>query len=252
MDNSAVIFDLDGTLFDTAPEKLSALRAALADVDLAGDINEEQARSYMGHGLVRFIKRAITKDHWAEPDHSQLQRVHKRMLFHYERLLLTRNSLYPGVIETLEQLQDKGWLLGMATNKLECFTRPLLHEFLPTIKFGAIVGGDTLASAKPDPGPLLHIARVLGIAPTQALMVGDSITDIKASQAAGYAATITVSYGYHQATGLAGLKSDYSIDSMYELGEVCRNFLVNYNQRSWKQAHPLKWQSAPLMSTRVT
>ena len=216
-ENAAIIFDLDGTLFDTVPEMFDSVKVAASKQGISIDTDINEARSYLGDGIRRFVKRAITGQHWGEPDPAVFKSVLEETLRVHEGLVLRRNSLYPGVTGTLESLQQEGWRLGIATNKLERFTIPLLQKFLPSIKFGSVVCGDSLENGKPDPGPLRQAASELGVSPKRCAMVGDSVADVNATHAAGFAIMIVVSYGYHQRTGLKALKADKFIDRMDEL-----------------------------------
>lgn len=220
MTDAAVVFDLDGTLFDTVPEIYDSVRLAAEESGVEVGAGADASRSYLGDGIRRFVKRALTGEHWGEPDPDLFEAVLARTLGIYEGMLLRRDSLYPTVAETLALLQEEGWRLGVATNKLERFTVPLLRRFLPSVRFGCVVCGDSLPTTKPDPGPLLHAAAGLGVAPSRAVMVGDSVADVNASEGAGFARMVLVSYGYHQRTGLEGLEADAVIGRMDELPEA--------------------------------
>lgn len=221
MAEAAIVFDLDGTLFDTVPEMFDSVHLAAKELDVKIDSSIDQARGYLGDGITRFVKRMITGDQWAEPDEDLLRQALDKTMDAYDKLLLRRDSLYPNVAGTLAGLQEQGWKLGVATNKIERFTRPLLERFLPEVDFGCIICGDSLAKTKPDPAPLVHAARQLGVPPDRAVMVGDSIADVSATKAAGFALMVVVSYGYHQRTGLEALEADVVIDSMDELPGAC-------------------------------
>ena len=225
MTESAIVFDLDGTLFDTVPEMYESARLAANERGVTIDADVEQVRGYLGDGITRFVKRVITGEHWAEPDKDLLEVVLGRTHSIYGDLLLRRDSLYPTVANTLALLQEQGWRLGIATNKLEKFTLPLLREFLPEIRFGSVVCGDSLARTKPHPDPLERAAQELGVPASRAVMVGDSIADLNAAQAAGFAMMVVVSYGYHQRTGLDALEADIVIDCMDQLPEACSALL---------------------------
>lgn len=220
MPEAAIVFDLDGTLFDTVPEIYDSVRLAAGECDVSVGTGVDDSRSYLGDGIRRFVKRVLTGEHWGEPDPELFDAVLSRTLDIYGDMLLRRDSLYPTVADTLERLQGEGWRLGVATNKLERFTVPLLERYLPSVRFGSVVCGDSLPKSKPDPGPLLRAAEELGVDPSLAVMVGDSVADVKACEGAGYARMVLVSYGYHQRTGLAGLAADTVIDRMEELPEA--------------------------------
>jgi phosphoglycolate phosphatase len=118
--------------------------------------------------------------------------------------------------EGLDYLQAQGYTLGCVTNKAEQFTLPILKDLGIFDKFGLVISGDTLAKKKPDPLPLFHAAKFFGIAPKDAMMLGDSISDVKASRAAGFD-IICMSYGYNHGNDIRDAKPDLVIDSMAEL-----------------------------------
>jgi phosphoglycolate phosphatase len=127
-----------------------------------------------------------------------------------------RSSLYPGVREGLDYMKAQGYTLGCVTNKAEQFTLPILKDLGIFDEFGIVISGDTLAKKKPDPLPLLHAAKFFGVNPKDAMMLGDSISDVKASRAAGFG-IICMSYGYNHGNDIRDTNPDLVIDSMVEL-----------------------------------
>lgn len=135
----------------------------------------------------------------------------------YDAHLCVHSRLYPGVAETLSQLQEAGALLGIVTNKPTRFIDPLLKRLGVSDCFGAMVGGDTLAQRKPDPAPVLEAMAQLGMTGGErAVMVGDSLNDVRAGRAAG-CVVIGVSYGYNQGADLVQAGAIAVIDQMAEL-----------------------------------
>jgi phosphoglycolate phosphatase len=134
----------------------------------------------------------------------------------YEQNTSARSTLYPGVREGLDYLLDRGYKLGCVTNKAERFTIPLLKEVGLFDYFKIVICGDTLERKKPDPLPLLHAARFFNTPPNQALMIGDSVSDVQAARAAGFQ-IVCMSYGYNHGVDIRDSSPDAVIDSMIEL-----------------------------------
>jgi len=127
-----------------------------------------------------------------------------------------RSGLYPGVREGLDYLLTNGYPLGCVTNKAAQFTLPLLRDLGVLDAFGLVVSGDTLPEKKPHPAPLLHAAAHFGVDPSDSLMIGDSVSDVKAARAAGFR-IICMSYGYNHGQDIRLAEPDAVIDSMAEL-----------------------------------
>ncbi len=189
----ALIFDLDGTLVDTAPDLLAATNHALS---LAGRpaISGAQLRSFVGHGAGALIRRGLEATGGGVDD-SAFKRLHLAFLDYYAANIVTHSVLFPGVLALLEKAQAAGLKLGVCTNKLEGLSAALLSGIGIAPYFGALVGGDTLPVMKPDPAPYHEVVRRLGVATHSSLMIGDSETDIRTAQAAGVP-VIAVSFGY--------------------------------------------------------
>ena len=183
----AVLIDLDGTLLDTAQDLTAAANAMLADYGRA-PLDLATVRSYIGRGIANLVRRCFGDE---EPPAEAVE-VFRR---HYRVSNGRQAVVYPGVIEGLRAMQALGLRLACVTNKAGAFTGPLLAATGLERWFEFTVSGDTLARAKPDPLPLLHICRHFGIAPHEALMIGDSLNDVHAARAAG-CPVVCVPYGY--------------------------------------------------------
>ena len=127
-----------------------------------------------------------------------------------------RSTLYDGVMEGLDYLKSKDYLLGCVTNKAEQFTLPLLKSLGIIDYFGVVISGDTLERKKPDPMPLIHSADFFNVKPNECLMLGDSVSDVKAARAANFQ-IICMSYGYNHGNNIADENPDLVIDSMKQL-----------------------------------
>ena len=211
----AILFDLDGTLVDSVPDLAHGVDRMLEALgsEAAGP---DSVRKWVGNGVERLVKRALTGELDAEPEPTVFEEALEIFLEHY-RLANGRHSrLFPDVARTLETLHERGVALGCVTNKPEAFTHPLLDHFGLRSLFGTIVAGDTVAEKKPHPLPLWTAADELGIAREQTLFVGDSIHDVEAARRAKMP-VICVSYGYNHGHDIAEAHPDQVIDNLAEL-----------------------------------
>lgn len=176
---SAIVFDLDGTLIDSAPDIAAAVNRTLADAGHA-PLDLPTVISFIGHGLPRLVERAMGARGIDMTEHARLTEV---TLAHYNAASNDLTRPYPGVMAVLEHLRDQGHRLGICTNKPEGPARKVLDQFGMAHLFDVVVGGDTLAVKKPDPAPLHHAFAALGAA--SGLYVGDSEVDADTAKAAG-------------------------------------------------------------------
>lgn len=185
-----VVFDLDGTLVDSAADIAEAVNRTRVDWSLPRH-EEAVIRGWIGDGA-----RALVASAFADAGMVvDLDEVMPGFMVHYADCLLLDPTVYPGVIETLEALRARGIAVAVCTNKPERFVRPLLDALALGEYFECIVGGDTLAERKPSAMPLLYVVDKFGLLPSQCLMVGDSLTDVQTAAAAGVPMAL-VSYGY--------------------------------------------------------
>jgi phosphoglycolate phosphatase len=189
----ALIFDLDGTLVDTAPDLHAATNHVLGLIDRP-PISMGELRAFVGHGAMNLIERGVNATGKAV-DAETLKRLHKTFLEYYGDNISTHSVVFDGLLDVLEQAQSAGLKMGVCTNKVEKLSFKLLTELGMMQKFGSLVGGDTLPVMKPDPAPLREAITRLGIAPSNAMMIGDSETDIRTAQNAGLP-VLAVTFGY--------------------------------------------------------
>lgn len=210
-----VLCDLDGTLVDSVPDLTYCVDEMMAQLGRKGR-GEAAVRTWVGNGVERLIHRALlgTFDGDAAPE--DYARAHPIFLELYAENTFNRSVVYPGVREGLSFLREAGYPLGCVTNKPERFTEPLLRHLELREFFSIVISGDTLARKKPDPLPLLHAAEFFGVAPGDALMIGDSISDVKAARAAGFSILCT-SYGYNHGEDIRTAAPDLVVDSLAEL-----------------------------------
>lgn len=207
-----IVFDLDGTLVDSAPDIAFAVNSMLAELNQP-QRSVEEIRHFLGNGVEWLTKRALTGEMWAEPDSEILAQARDRLLFHYGQINGDRTTVYPGVMEFLQEAKAVGIKLACLTNKNREFTEPLLRSMGLEAYFTEVVCGNDLPERKPDPLPLKTIMQRAGITEAKTMMVGDSITDVKTARAAN-AAVAAVSYGYNHGENIADAKPDWVIDSM--------------------------------------
>lgn len=212
-----LMFDLDGTLLDTAPQIAEAANQMLTALGRP-PLPVTQISQYIGEGVHTLIKRCLTGQAYAEPEAALFARAEP--LYQAAYAANANHSLpYPGVLAALQQLHQLGYTLACVTNKPEKFTRPLLETAGLARYLSAVVSGDSLPKKKPDPLPLWHVCQQLGVLPAEAMMVGDSETDIQAAQAAG-CFVVTVPYGYNQGRDIDIRTVDATIAQLTELVDL--------------------------------
>ena len=214
------LFDLDGTLVDSAPDIADAVDVSLTACGKA-TLGEAVIRDFIGNGAGRLIHRAITGSFEGVADDALYDAVYAHFLDAYQGRLFARTTIFPGVPAVLEELARAGWSMGCVTNKPQRFTDPLLEAAGLNAYFSITLSGDSLATKKPAPEPLLHAARTLGVELGRVVMIGDSVTDVDAARNAGVHA-VAVSYGYSGGIDLARYGATAVIDHMAELPEVLR------------------------------
>ncbi len=213
--NRLVLFDLDGTLVDSAPDIAAAANAALAEVGRPPRANA-LVRSYVGNGAERLIHRCLTGEMNGIAPQAIFEPAYARFFEHYSAKLHEHTEIYPGVEETLETLTARGYRLACVTNKPARLTLPLLGILGLARHFSATVAGDTLRVRKPDPAPLLHAIALCAAHVATTVMVGDSLTDLTAARNAGVRA-LCVSYGYSPNINLADHAPDALVPRMRDI-----------------------------------
>ncbi len=213
-----ILIDVDGTLVDSVPDLAYCIDEMMKALDMPVH-GEAAVRNWVGNGVERLVRRGLIGQLDGEPDEALFEKAYPIFLDLYAVNTSQRSCLYPGVREGLDYMKAAGYVLGCVTNKAAQFTIPLLKDLGIHDDFVNIVCGDTLAKKKPDPLPLLHSAEVLGVAPEKSLMLGDSVSDVKAARAAGFQ-IICMSYGYNHGVDIRESNPDVVIDSMAELKDL--------------------------------
>ncbi len=215
-----VMFDLDGTLVDSALDLTAAVDNMLQALGRA-PAGESKVRQWVGNGAPVLVKRALSGElHPAEDavEPELFEAAFDVFLAAYTQSNGRYSKLYPGVDELLAHLQQAGVPMAVVTNKPMAFTTPLLQALKIDHYFDQVLGGDSLPVKKPDPLPLLSVLEASGCAPEQALMLGDSRNDVAAARAAG-CPVVCVSYGYNHGEPVASCSPDRVVDSFAELIE---------------------------------
>jgi phosphoglycolate phosphatase len=213
-----ILIDVDGTLVDSVPDLAYCVDEMMKALGMPVH-GEVEVRNWVGNGVERLVRRALIGQLDGEPDETLFEKAYPIFLDLYAVNTSQRSCLYPGVREGLDYMKAAGYILGCVTNKAAQFTIPLLKDLGIHDDFENIVCGDTLAKKKPDPLPLLHSAEVLGVEPEKSLMLGDSVSDVKAARAAGFQ-IICMSYGYNHGVDIRESHPDAVIDSMVELKDL--------------------------------
>ncbi len=191
--DATIVFDLDGTLAETAPDLIGALNFVLTSEGIE-PLPLVSARYLLGAGGRALISRGFAQA--GRPlDAATLETLFARFLGYYDSHIADHSALFPGVVDSLDRFAAAGWRLAVCTNKMEASSHLLLGKLGIAERFAFICGQDTFGVAKPDPKPLLETIRKVGGRPGATVMVGDSRTDIETARAAG-TPVVAVDFGY--------------------------------------------------------
>ncbi len=210
----AVVVDLDGTLLDTAPDIAEAAQRMLRDLGMA-PVDLAKIQSFIGNGIANLVKRALTGEMHGQPDAALFERALPVFQKHYAEVLTRETRPYPGAMEGVAALREAGFPLACVTNKAEIFTLPLLEAMGLKPAFSLILSGDSLPKKKPDPLPLLHAAEFFGCIPGELLLIGDSLNDTQAANAAG-CRVFLLPYGYNGGRDVREQNCDAVIENLLE------------------------------------
>jgi phosphoglycolate phosphatase len=214
-----ILFDLDGTLVETAPEILDAVNDSLRRFDLP-QVTLQQVSDWIGHGTRELLVQALSL-----VTGSNLQTVRQSRLLaelvavydcFYQRRCGTRSQLYPQVRESLQRLREQAVRLAVVTNKEGRYTQVVLEVHQLNTMFDRVICGDTLATKKPDPSGVLQCLTQLGVAASRTLFVGDSSIDAATARNAGVAVWL-LPYGYNMGQPIEACRPDRVIRDLSEL-----------------------------------
>ncbi|MCK9470062.1 MAG: HAD-IA family hydrolase [Porticoccaceae bacterium] len=211
----AVLFDLDGTLLDTAPDFVTAINPLLAARDLPA-LDEPQVRQAVTHGSAGLITSAFG----LAAEHPDFEPLRQGLLANYRQCLADRTRLFPGMTEVLEALAEAAIPWAIVTNKPFEYTAAIVERLSWPAPPRAVVCPDHVRHTKPDPEPMLLACSQIGIAPERSLVVGDHLRDIESGRRAG-AVTVAASYGYLDADeDPVNWGADHTIERAEELLDI--------------------------------
>lgn len=187
---AAVLFDLDGTFADTAPDLGAALNHVRSLHQLP-PLPLEVTRLQASHGSAGLLKLGFN----VTPDDAEFPALRDAFLAHYTAHICVHTTLFPGMAQLIDALEQRGLPWGIVTNKPHRFTLPLMQALAYADRAACLVSGDTCTHPKPHPEPMLHAARTIGVEPQHCLYLGDDKRDMEAGRAAGMPSLIAL-YGY--------------------------------------------------------
>lgn len=225
-----VIFDLDGTLVDSAPDLADALDTIMVEQGL-DPVGLEGTRALIGHGIAALVRAALAQ-HGLKPGEAEFSLILERFLDVYGRQLSAKTRPYPGAASALGTLRRAGWRLVVCTNKREALSRQVLEDLALLPQFDLVAGPDTFGVAKPDPA---HLTGALPREPRGqhlAVVVGDSAIDVVAARRAGLP-VIAVSWGYARGS-VDDLGADEVASSFGQVPDMVERLACSSEWSSWR------------------
>jgi phosphoglycolate phosphatase len=208
----AVLIDLDGTLMDTAPDLAEAANRTRADFGLPS-LPLARVAQYVGKGAEVLVHRSLTDQMDGQLAPERFEPARAAFMRHYHEVNGQASVVFEGVPQALARLRERRWLLACVTNKPREFTLPLLQTAGLAALLDAVVCGDEVAHRKPHPQIVLLACSRLGVAPSQAVMVGDSVNDVLAARAAGVR-VVLVESGYNEGRSVSSLAGEPGVDAI--------------------------------------
>lgn len=215
----AILFDLDGTLADTAPDLAAAVNLLRTERGL-----EPTPYAVLRPTASAGARGMIGAAFGLTPQDAGYEELRVQWFNHYQAAMAVHSTLFAGVPDLLAGIADAGMAWGIVTNKPARFTDPLIPQ-IGLQHAGCIISGDTTAHAKPHPAPLLEAARRLGLAPEQCWYVGDDLRDVEAGRAAGMV-TVACNWGYCGSVEPLSWGADYQLDTPFALLDTIRGVLT--------------------------
>lgn len=222
LSGATLVFDLDGTLVDSAPDLVGTLNVILAQEGVA-PLPLAEARAFIGHGARRLMERGFAAQGLSIKSEA-MPELFGRFIAHYEAHIADESRPFPGVVEALTQMKAAGAKLAVCTNKLTGLSNQVLHALDLARFFDAVVGADAAPAAKPDPRHLIAAIEAAGGDSARSVMVGDASTDAGAARAAKVS-LILVSFGYTEIPA-AELGPDILLDRFEDMPDACVRLLT--------------------------
>ena len=226
-----VLFDLDGTLINSAPDIADAIDAALVKQNFP-PVGEKRVRTYIGSGVSSLIHQAITLSEEKKAPPTEHRAVYECFLEHYSANVFTRSETYPYAEKLLCYLKESGWNIACVTNKPSAFTTPILTKAQLKQYFDCVLSADSPSDQKPQPTMLLEAMAHCRIHADDTLMVGDSVNDIKAATGARVK-SIAVNFGYDGGLDLLKYGASRRIDSLDQLQLLTDNIMEKMSIREY-------------------
>ncbi|WP_206951029.1 phosphoglycolate phosphatase [Trinickia acidisoli] len=217
----AAVIDLDGTMVDTADDFTASLNGMLAELGTR-PVTREEVIGYVGKGSEHLIRSVLSARFCADETEARFTDALARYQAHYAQINGRHTRLYPDVEPGLAALAEAGVKLACVTNKPHRFAVALLEQYGLARYFSVILGGDSVARKKPDPQPMHVACDAMGVAPGDAVAIGDSENDALAGRAAGMA-TLTVPYGYNHGKAIQTINSDGIVATLLEAARFVAN-----------------------------
>ena len=222
LSGATIVFDLDGTLVDSAPDLIGTLNVILQQEGIA-PLPLDEARPFIGHGARRLMERGFAAQGHPPPA-ERMPGLFERFLAHYNDHSADQTRPFPGAVQCLTELKAAGARLAICTNKLTSLSLPILEKLDLIDFFDAVIGADLAPAAKPDPRHLTHTIQAAGGRIDRAVMVGDASTDAGAARAAKVP-LVLVSFGYTEIPA-AELAPDILVHHFDELKNACATLLT--------------------------
>ena len=219
-DKKLLLFDLDGTLINSAPDLAKSVNLMLQKLERK-PFDEEMIHGWVGNGAMMLVKRALTGATLVDEtlDDGLVEKALEIFFDFYAKHLCDDTHAYPNVPHTLHELKNRGYRLAIITNKPFAFVSPILEGLGMDELFEFVLGGDSLDVRKPDPAPLLHACETLDEEVLHTLMIGDSKNDIQAANSCGMH-SVGVSYGYNYGQKIHVFNPTAVIEDFAELLEL--------------------------------
>lgn len=214
-----VIFDLDGTLLNTLGDLTQSVNHALRECGVHITHDKETIRTFVGNGIGKLLERSLPQECRNE---AGLNRMRDEFFPYYDQHSAELTEPYPGVVALLQQLQEHGFLIAIASNKYQEATERLVHHYFPNINFACIYGQRHNVPIKPHPQIVLDIIKEAGVVPEQVLYIGDSGVDMQTAHNAQVDA-VGVTWGFRSTEELESYHPIAIVDSAAQILTICCN-----------------------------